>query len=213
MKIKTPLFDIKIDIIFLIFMFIFFISSRVRNYFNSFIICYLFIVFHESSHMLVGALLGKEIDNLNIGIFGVNVSFRNNHYEKYLQIETKKEIINNILMYIAGPISNFILAFVFYKIKIVFEINIFLGILNLIPIFPLDGYNILKSILKLWINNDNLILKVINIVNYALLCCLLIIAIAMVFKLYNPSLFLFLIYLIILKSVNLKHRNKTRYYK
>ena len=167
MKIKTPLFDIKIDIIFVIFMFIFFISSRVRNYFNSFIICYLFIVFHESS----------------------------------------------ILMYIAGPISNFILAFVFYKIKIVFEINIFLGILNLIPIFPLDGYNILKSILKLWINNDNLILKVINIVNYALLCCLLIIAIAMVFKLYNPSLFLFLIYLIILKSVNLKHRNKTRYYK
>ena len=116
-------------------------------------------------------------------------------------------------MYIAGPISNFILAFVFYKIKIVFEINIFLGILNLIPIFPLDGYNILKSILKLWINNDNLILKVINIVNYALLCCLLIIAIAMVFKLYNPSLFLFFFYLIILKSVNLKHRNKTRYYK
>ena len=163
--------------------------------------------------MLVGALLGKEINNLNIGIFGVNVSFRNNHYEKYLQIETKKEIINNILMYIAGPISNFILAFVFYKIKIVFEINIFLGILNLIPIFPLDGYNILKSILKLWINNDNLILKVINIVNYALLCCLLIIAIAMVFKLYNPSLFLFFFYLIILKSVNLKHRNKTRYYK
>lgn len=213
MKIKTPLFNIKIDIIFVIFMFIFFISSRARSYFNSFFICYLFIVFHESSHMLVGALLGREIDTLNIGLLGVNVSFKYNHYEKCLKRKTKKGIVSNILIYIVGPISNFILAIIFNNNRFVFEINVFLGILNLVPIFPLDGYNILENVLKLGIDRDNLIYNIMNAINYIVIFILLVIGICMIFLSYNPSLFIFLLYLIIIKSANSRRRNKTRYYK
>ena len=213
MKIKTPLFYMKIDILFVIVMFIFFVSSKTRNYFNSFIICYSFIVFHEATHMLVGVLLGKEIDTLNIGVFGVNVSFKNLHYEKNLMSETKKEVIYNILIYLAGPFSNFVLAIVFNNIKLVFDINVFLGILNLIPVYPLDGYNVLYNVLKLLNCNVKLITIIINIFNNIVFILLFIIGIYLIVKLYNPSLMLFLIYLIVLKIINSNYKNKTKYYK
>ena len=65
MKIKTPFFDIKIDIIFIIIMFIFLFSNNIRSFLSSYLICYLFIVFHESSHMFVATLFGKEIEIFN----------------------------------------------------------------------------------------------------------------------------------------------------
>ena len=65
MKIKTPFFDIKIDIIFIIIMFIFLFSNNIRSFLSSYLICYLFIVFHESSHMFVATLFEKEIEIFN----------------------------------------------------------------------------------------------------------------------------------------------------
>ena len=80
MKIKTPFFDIKIDIIFIIIMFIFLFSNNIRSFLSSYLICYLFIVFHESSHMFVATLFEKEIEIFNIGLFGVNIVFKKLHY-------------------------------------------------------------------------------------------------------------------------------------
>ena len=213
MKIKTPLFFIKIDILFIIAIFIFLISSKAKKILNYFVICYLFIVFHEASHMFVGVILGKEIEIFNIGLFGVNVSFKSNHYEKNLKKECRKDIINDIIIYIAGPFSNFMLAIAFFKIKLVFDMNIFLGILNLIPIYPLDGYNIFKSSLKLINCKEKEITKIVNIVNYFLFFILFLFGLGILYILYNPSLILFLIYLILLKNTSLKYINKSKYYK
>lgn len=211
MKIKTPLFNIKIDILFLIVMFIFLLSTKIRNFFSSFFICYLFIIFHESCHMLVGVLLGKSVDTFNISLFGVSVSFLKPHYEINADIIDKKTCMKNIFIYIAGPVSNFLLAGIFNNIKIVFDINIFLGILNLIPIYPLDGYNILNNLLIIIGKYDSQ--KIINIINYIFFVFLFILGILVLFLLYNPSLILFLIYLIIIKNTNIKYINKTKYYK
>ena len=124
MKIKTPLFNIKIDILFIVVMFIFFLSTKLRDFFSSFFICYMFIIFHEASHMLVGTILGKSIDTFNIGLFGVSITFCKKRYEikKYTN---KKEHLREILIYIAGPLANFILAIIFKNIRIIFDINIF----------------------------------------------------------------------------------------
>jgi stage IV sporulation protein FB len=211
MKIKTPLFNIKIDILFIVVMFIFFLSIKLRDFFSSFFICYMFIIFHEASHMLIGTILGKSIDTFNIGLFGVSITFCKKRYE-IKKNTNKKENLREILIYIAGPLSNFILAIIFKNIRIIFDINIFLGILNLIPVYPLDGYNILKNLLLIKSREDN-VEKVINLLNYVFFTFLLIIGVICLVLIYNPSLILFFIYLIIIKNTNINSRNKTKYYK
>lgn len=211
MKIKTPFFYIKIDILFIIAMFVFFLSLKLRVFFSSFLVCYMFIIFHESCHMFVGTVLGKSIDTFNISLFGVSVSFNKTRYE----INKKKNIneyIREIIIYIAGPLSNFILAIIFNNIKFVFDINIFLGILNLIPIYPLDGYNILKNLLLINFK-ENKAEKIINFINYMFFVVLVILGIICLILIYNPSLILFLIYLIIIKNSNIKYINNTKFYK
>lgn len=212
MKIKTPLFDIKIDILFLIVMFIFLLYSKVRIFFSSFFICYLFIVFHEAAHMLVASIFGKSIESFNISLFGVSITFKREHYSISNKITDRGTCIKNILIYLAGPVSNFILAIIFEKIKIVFDINLFLCVVNLIPIYPLDGYNILKNIL-LFKYDEEEIEKIINIINYIFFISLFILGALSIIVLYNPSLILFLIYILIIKSNHIKCKNRLKYYK
>lgn len=212
MKIKTPLFDIKIDILFLIVMFIFLLYSKLRMFFSSFFVCYLFIVFHEASHMLVASIFGKRIESFNISLFGVSITFKKEHYSISNKITDKRACIKNILIYLAGPVSNFILAIIFKNIKIVFDINLFLCILNLIPIYPLDGYNILNNILLLKYDEEK-IEKIINIINYIFFIVLFVLGGVSIILLYNPSLILFLIYILIIKNNHIKCKNRLKYYK
>lgn len=200
MRFKTKLFDIKIDMLFLIVIFVFFLSKVIRNKFSYFFISYLFIVFHESSHMLVASILGKKIDIFNITLFGVNISFKEEHFLIDKNKDYKKEYINNMYIYSVGPISNFALAFMFNKISFVFDINMFLGFLNIIPVYPLDGYNIVRNFLlyigKIPEETDKIIKKINDI-----LIIILIIIGSIIFILFlNPLLLFFLIYLIIIKK-------------
>lgn len=209
MKIKTPLFDIKIDILFIIVMFIFFLSDKIRVFLTSFFVCYLFIVFHEASHMLAASILGKSIDTFNISVFGVNITFKENHYSLTVK---NKQYLKEILVYIAGPISNFLLAILFYKVKLVFDINVFLCFLNLIPIYPLDGYNVLENLLYFFKFKQARVSHIIKVINYCLFLILFVIGLIVLLIIYNPSLILFLLYLILIKNVNVNCINKPKYY-
>lgn len=212
MKIKTPFFDIKIDILFLIVMFIFLLYSKIRVFLESYFICYLFIIFHETSHMFIATTIGKSIETFNVSIFGVSITLKKERYNIKNNIINKKIYIKDIIMYIAGPMSNFILALIFHNIKIVFDINIFLGILNLIPIYPLDGYNILRNLLLIKFQN-NKVDRIINIINYILFIMFFLFGIISMILFCNPSLILFLIYLIILKNSNIKVKKMSKKYK
>lgn len=140
MKINTSLFKIEIEWLFITTLIVSIFSYKVKNYLSNYYICYIFILFHEMAHMFLGTIFGAKVNKLNLSVAGVNVTFDKNIINLYISNFKK------ILIYLAGPISNFILAIIFRNIKMVFEINIFLGILNLIPIYPLDGYNILNII-------------------------------------------------------------------
>ncbi|MEG2235195.1 MAG: hypothetical protein RR144_01965, partial [Clostridia bacterium] len=106
MKIKTKFGDIEIESILIIVIITSLISNTLFKFLYYFFACYLFISFHELMHITIGSIFGKNLIRIKLSISGVCAIFEKNN-------NIKKENIKNILIYLAGPISNFILALVF----------------------------------------------------------------------------------------------------
>lgn len=207
MKIKTPFFIIEIEWLFLIVSFLFILSGKVRNYLISFFICYLFIIFHELSHMLIASIFGKNIEKFKFSLSGVNIFIQLPRYDVSLNNKNKKENIKNIMIYFAGPISNFVLAYLFQNIKFILEINICLGILNLFPVYPLDGYQILKNVLEIKaMKYKKIILEMVNIIFILILSLM---SIYQILYSKNYSAILFVFYVILIKLVNDKSQKNS----
>ena len=203
MKFKTPYFILEFEILFVLTILVTILSSSFRNYLSSYYICYLFILFHELSHMFIAAILGKEISNLKFSLSGVNISFK----EDYLNKNNISKL-KDILIYLAGPLSNLILALIFRKSEMIFNINIFLAILNLLPIYPLDGYNILENIISLffYIKKCNIIMGFLSNISFTIL---LILGIIQLITFNSPSIIIFLLYVYILNN-NCKKTRKIK---
>ena len=108
---------------------------------------FLFIIIHEFSHYIVALILKIKVNQFNIHGFGASLEI-----EDYDGLDISDEFI----VALAGPIANLILAFTSYLIlenygikcfKDIMEINLTLGLLNLLPAYPLDGAKILRCIL------------------------------------------------------------------
>ena len=187
MKVKLKYFSLEIENLLIIILISFFFSDKIKLFLTSYFVCYLFIIFHELSHIMIATLYGKKILKLRLSIAGVCVRFNNFSLGN----------IKKIVIYMAGPLANICLAILFNNIDFVFDINIFLAILNLLPVYPLDGYNILKCVLNLF--NKQIFLKYVE---YIVLSLLFILSIFTFFFSYNPSLFVLFIYIILIKYTN-----------
>ena len=186
MRVKKCNIFIEIENLLLIILISFFFSDKIKLFLTSYFVCYLFIIFHELSHILFATLFGKKIEKIKLSIAGVCVTFNN----------SKLEIVKNLIIYLAGPLANICLAILFHKINFIFEVNIFLALLNLMPIYPLDGYNILniffnKSTIK---NVENIFLSLIFLISVFILI-----------GYFNPSLFIFFVYVMLIKYVTKNH--------
>lgn len=108
---------------------------------ESFLVFYFFVIMHELAHVLVALCLKIKVEEIYFLPFGVNAKFNFNSYRK-------KEII----IALAGPIFSILIGFILKKYIVQ---NLFIAIMNLFPIYPLDGGRILKNIiiLKLGIIN------------------------------------------------------------
>jgi len=139
--------------------------------------------------MFFGTIFGENVDTLKLTISGVSVCFEDN----ILEFNVNK--IEKLIIYFAGPLANFFIAIFFRNINMVFEINIFLGLINLLPIYPLDGYNILYTI----VNGRKNILKNVSIIIFFILITLSVIQL-MLYKMFSFAIFTIYLVLISKKS-------------
>jgi Zn-dependent protease len=115
---------------------------------------FLSVIFHEFCHSLVARRLGLPMKGITLFIFGGVAEMGDEPASAKVEF----------WMAIAGPLSSFFLAFIFYLIYVqamavkwplpvngviryLAYINVLLAVFNLLPAFPLDGGRVLRSIL------------------------------------------------------------------
>lgn len=183
MRVKIANKHVHVEEIVMITLFLCIFSEKARSFLANYFTCYSFIIFHELAHILLASIYGYELRRINIRLAGLNAVFKN-----------RINGIKGIIVYLAGPLSNVILAILFKNIKIVFEINIALALINMLPVAPLDGYNVLKLILIESIG-ENMAKKYIKIIQKTIEIMILILSLFICFKKHNFSLFLLLVYI------------------
>ena len=128
---------IKVDvkIFFIIILYIFMQSTKI------FALTFIFILLHELGHLVTGITIGLKVKKINIHISGLSVEFEN---------YGKQRNANKIVVDIAGPLINIIALVIAIIIKQeeISYINLLLAIVNLLPIYPLDGGQILRTLLR-----------------------------------------------------------------
>ena len=140
-------FDVKLITVIMVVLFIIF--GQIKQLILLFMIAFI----HELCHFFACYFLGVKTNKIEILPFGVTL---------VIDDAEKLSSIKQIIVYLAGPLSmfiNFIWIIIFYKISFINEINYdflvrinlvtFFG--NLMPIYPLDGYVVLKGILQIYL--------------------------------------------------------------
>lgn len=107
-----------------------------------------FSLIHELSHGLMASKLGYTPVSISTCLFGGELKL----YESYL------ESPDGLLIHLSGPLSNLLLATLFFCIDTVYPgpvtktailSNLMLALFNLLPFYPLDGGKIVKIYLSI----------------------------------------------------------------
>ncbi len=109
---------------------------------------YAVMLLHELAHMAAALCIGLKISHISFYPFGVNLKLSN---------KMIYSLADEIILYIAGPLCNVMLALVALMLysrypcealRLLYVSNILLFVMNMLPVSPLDGGIILKKILS-----------------------------------------------------------------
>lgn len=178
----------------------FIIFACLLIYFNKFGLFanYLFVMFiHEFAHAVAAKRLGYKINYIKLIPFGICLDI--NSYELMPKDEIK--------IALAGPITNFVLAFFMLALWWIFPAsynhtylfcyaNFITGVFNIVPAFPLDGGRVLLSLLKLNTNSPAKAIKLCKVINILVAVCLLIMFVFSIFYQINLT-YLFVIFCVL----------------
>lgn len=147
---------------------------------------------HEAAHLLCAIILGIEFNKFKITLFGFN-------FDAYLDHE---KFYKKLILFLSGPSCNILLYLIFKNSKYnsFADINAFLAAINLVPIVPLDGGNICKSILEIFLNIKSVCRYMIMTNTFFIVCFLVII------HMYENYLY-FILILMALKGIVEENQN------
>lgn len=150
------------------------------------------LTIHEAAHLFAALILNIKFKKVKITLFGFNI---NANLENI-------SLIRKILLFIAGPLSNVAVFIVLTDTNyfLFAKINLFLACINLVPIVPLDGGNICKSILEKYVNYQTVCRYMIMTNSFFIVCFLIII------KIYKNYLY-FILILMALKGILEENRH------
>ena len=127
-------------------------------------ITYLIMFIHEIAHLVAAIGIGLKPARIIFFPFGVNLKLKN---------KLVYSLSDEVILYIAGPLSNILMAVfakMFFKNFFWYEDfylkNIALCILNLLPIMPLDGGVILKKVIasRIGYNKSIVIMRILSVI-------------------------------------------------
>lgn len=188
----------RIDLKIFIFLIIFYLTKQIQIY--TYIMIFAFI--HEIGHLVTGLIIGMKPEKLEIMPFGITVSFKIKPQEYNKKIKKGNLLeIKKIIVAIAGPLTNFLIILIASKIKMeitqylmVAYTNFLIMIFNLLPIYPLDGGRILKSILHIFFGKRKSE-KYINTISKITVCTLTVISSIAILYIQNIAILLIDMYL------------------
>ena len=101
---------------------------------------------HEIAHLFFAILLNIKFSRVKISLFGFNFD-ANLENISYLK---------KILLFFSGPACNLLLYAGIKNTEYFYfaNINLFLAYINLVPIVPLDGGNICKTLMEIFLPKD-----------------------------------------------------------
>ena len=114
------------------------------HFFDVLLIAYTITAIHECAHISVAKMCGTEIDGVEILPFGITMRVAQNCI---------KDIMSEIKIAAAGPVSNFLIAYFTYGFydglykEYIITASLVMGIFNILPALPLDGGRILRALL------------------------------------------------------------------